>query len=320
MTVLAVLAGLLIGLSLGALGGGGSILTVPALVYLLGMSAHQATAGSLIVVGIAAVVGAITHARAGRVAVKAGVVFGVLGTAGSYLGSRASAAVPSDVLLTGFGLLMLVAAAAMIARRRSGQPGEAGGEPGPAVTTPQSMMPNASGSAARDTPSGHIQGPAGHSGRAAPAAAGSGATTVTQEAPTVSGAAHKRSGLRQAAIITAAASGVGLITGFFGVGGGFVIVPVLILVLGFDMATAAGTSLLVIAIDSVASLASRFGHGAVSLDWAVIGLFTGAAVVGAVAGGRAAGRLNPQRLATAFIALIIVLAAYTLARSVPGLV
>jgi uncharacterized membrane protein YfcA len=76
VTALAIAAGLLIGLSLGALGGGGSILAVAALVYLLGQSAHQATTASLLVVGVAAVVGAITHARAGRVRLSEGGVFG----------------------------------------------------------------------------------------------------------------------------------------------------------------------------------------------------------------------------------------------------
>ena len=117
MAALAIVAGLLIGLSLGALGGGGSILAVPALVYLLGQSPHQATTASLLVVGAAAVVGAITHARAGRVRLREGAVFGALGIAGSYAGSHLSAAVPANLLLTGFGVLMLAVAAAMLARQ-----------------------------------------------------------------------------------------------------------------------------------------------------------------------------------------------------------
>src|ERR1019366_9469453 len=172
--LLAVLAGLLVGLSLGALGGEGSILTVPAMVYLLGQSPHQATTASLLVVGIAAVVGAAAHGRAGRVRLRTGAIFGVLGIAGSYAGSRASGAVPTDVLLAGFGLLMLAVAAGMIARRRG-------------------------------------QGPA------------------RPAAPT--------GGTRHTILVAAAATGVGLITGFFGVGGGFVVVPALVLVLGFDMPT-----------------------------------------------------------------------------------
>lgn len=258
MILLAVAAGLLIGASLGALGGGGSILTVPALVYLLGQSPHHATTASLLVVGTAAVAGAVTHARAGRVRFKAGAIFGVLGIAGSYAGSRASAAVPANVLLAGFGLLMLAVAVLMILRCR----GKAQNAPGAA--------------------------PAG--------------------------------GARHTILVAAAATGVGLITGFFGVGGGFVVVPALILVLGFDMPTAAGTSLVVIAVNSAAALAARAGHGSLTLDRALIGAFTGAAVAGALAGGSLAGRTNPQRLSAAFTLLVIVVAGYTLTRSLPGLV
>jgi len=97
VAALAIVAGLLIGLSLGALGGGGSILAVPALVYLLGQSPHQATTASLLVVGAAAVVRAITHARAGRVRLREGAVFGCWGSPGPA-GSRLSAAVPARSL------------------------------------------------------------------------------------------------------------------------------------------------------------------------------------------------------------------------------
>ncbi len=256
MIAVAVAAGLLIGLSLGALGGGGSILTVPALVYLLGQSPHQATSASLLVVGIAAVTGAIAHARAGRVRLRAGAIFGLLGIAGSYAGSLASAAVPPDVLLAGFGVLMLVVAAAMLIRRRRPVPAGPSAPPG---------------------------------------------------------------GARHIALVAAAATGVGLITGFFGVGGGFVVVPALVLVLGFDMPTAAGTSLVVIAVNSAVALAVRAGHGSLTLDWGMVAAFTAAAMAGALAGGRVAGRVSPQRLTVAFAVLIMVIAGYTLTRSVPSL-
>lgn len=273
MAVLAIAAGLFIGLSLGALGGGGSILAVPALVYLLGQSPHQATTTSLLVVGVAAVVGAITHARAGRVRLREGAVFGVLGIAGSYAGSRLSAAVPATVLLAGFGVLMLAVAAAMAARR-----------PRPAVTRDSDQV---SGAAAQ-----RAQSPA----RRAASTAG-------------------LRGGRHPLLVAAAATAVGLITGFFGVGGGFVIVPALVLILGFDMPAAAGTSLIVIAIDSAAALAARAGHTGLALDWALIGAFTAAAVAGALAGGRLAGRASPHRLRAAFTVLIVIVASYTLARS-----
>lgn len=108
---------------------------------------------------------------------------------------------------------------------------------------------------------------------------------------------------------------MGLITGFFGVGGGFVVVPALVLILGFDMPAAAGTSLVVIAIDSAAALAARAGHGGLTLDWALTATFAAAAVAGALAGGRLADRASPQRLSTAFTVLIIAVAGYTLTRS-----
>lgn len=257
MAALAIAAGLLIGASLGALGGGGSILTVPALVYLLGLSPHRATTASLVVVGVAAIVGAVVHARGGRVRLKTGAMFGALGVAGSYAGSLVSAAVPANLLLAGFGLLMLAVATLMLLRRH----GRAQFGAGAAVST----------------------------------------------------------GARRIVLVAAAATGVGLVTGFFGVGGGFVVVPALVLVLGFDMPTAAGTSLVVIAMNSAAALAARAGHGGLALDWRLIGVFGAAALAGALAGGGLAGRASPQRLSVAFSVLVMLVAGYTLTRSLPGL-
>ena len=117
MTVLlAVALGLLIGLSLGALGGGGSILTVPALVYALGETAQSATTGSLVIVGITAAAAAVGHARAGRVRWRAGLAFGAAGVAASLLGTHLNARVQPEALLIAFAVLMLVAAGAMLAK------------------------------------------------------------------------------------------------------------------------------------------------------------------------------------------------------------
>jgi hypothetical protein len=254
---IAVAAGLLIGVLLGALGGGGSILTVPVLVYLLHQDAHAATAGSLLIVGITAAVGTIAHRRAGRVRLAPGIAFAVLSMAGSYAGTRLSASVPPDLLLSLFAGLMLAAAAAMLRPRpgTAGQRERAGGS-----TIPRRILK-----------------------------------------------------------IIAAATGVGLLTGFFGVGGGFVIVPALVLVLGFDMPAAVGTSLLVIAINSAAALAARLG-GQVSLDWVLLAVFTAAALAGVLAGHRVASRVDPSRLTIGFTVLLIAVAGYSLARSLPGLV
>ena len=131
LAIIAIPAGLLIGLSLGALGGGGSILTVPGLVYLLHQQPHAATTASLLIVGITALAGMTAHWRVGRVRLAQGITFGVLGVAGSYAGSMLSASIRPDLLLTLFAVLMLAAAAAMLAgcgvppaaRPRPRQPG-----------------------------------------------------------------------------------------------------------------------------------------------------------------------------------------------------
>jgi uncharacterized protein len=257
MLSIAVAAGLLIGVLLGALGGGGSILTVPVLVYLLHQEPHAATAGSLLIVGITAAAGTIAHWRTGRVRLAPGIASGVLGVAGSYAGTRLSSSVPPDLLISLFAGLMLAAAAAAMLRRRRGTAG---------------LDERAGGSTA----------------------------------------------LRRALTIIAAATGLGLLTGFFGVGGGFVIVPALVLLLGFDMPAAVGTSLLVIAINSAAALVARLG-GPVSLDWTLLAVFTAAALAGVLAGNRVASRVDASRLSTAFTVLLIAVAAYLLARSLPRL-
>ena len=105
--------GLLIGLSLGALGGGGSILTVPALVYLLGLSAQEATTASLVIVGVTAAAGSIGHARSGHTRWGAGVLLAAVGVPASLLGTALNRQVDPDVLLLSFAALMLVAAVGM---------------------------------------------------------------------------------------------------------------------------------------------------------------------------------------------------------------
>ena len=268
MSVLAIPLGLLIGLSLGALGGGGSILTVPALVYVLGQSPVAATTGSLVIVGITALTGMVAHARAGRVRVGQGLLFGVLGVAGSWYGSHLSARVAPAVLLAAFSVLMLVVAGIMIARQRHGRRG----------------------------------------------------AQLVDEAydPIIAFTPRLVCNCPRAAKVVVTATAVGLLTGFFGVGGGFAVVPALVLALGFSMPVAVGTSLLVITVNSATALASRAGHG-IGVDWTVIGPFTAAAVVGSLLGGRVASRVRPELLSRAFTVLLVVVAAYTAARSVPQL-
>jgi uncharacterized membrane protein YfcA len=308
LAILAIPAGLLIGLSLGALGGGGSILTVPALVYLLHQQAHVATTASLLIVGFTSLVGMAAHWRAGRVRLAQGVTFGALGVAGSYVGTRLSASIQPDLLLTLFAVLMLVAAAAMLRRRRSTAAAPATAEvtevPGPQPAADRDRLP--------------VSPP---SGRAATATL----DTPAPPAPAARPASPSRGrwgrvpAPRQVLKVVAAATGVGLLTGFFGVGGGFVIVPALVLALGFEMPTAVGTSLLVIAVNSAAALVARLGGAGFHLDWPLLGVFTLAALFGALAGNRVASRVSAARLTAAFTVLLVAVAVYTLARSLPPL-
>ena len=114
----------LIGVSLGLLGGGGSILTVPILVYVAGQDPKTAIATSLLVVGVTSAAGAVSHARAGRVRWRTGLLFGAAGMAGAYGGGRVAEYVPGSWLLVAFGLMMAATAVAMLRGRRSIEPDE----------------------------------------------------------------------------------------------------------------------------------------------------------------------------------------------------
>ncbi|MFE3526071.1 sulfite exporter TauE/SafE family protein [Streptomyces sp. NPDC059161] len=114
MITLAITGSLLIGVLLGILGGGGSMLTVPILVYLAGQDTKQAITTSLFVVGVTSIAGLISHARAGRVRWRTGTLFGLAGMAGAYAGGRLAAYIPDAVLLVAFALMMLATAAAML--------------------------------------------------------------------------------------------------------------------------------------------------------------------------------------------------------------
>ena len=114
----------LIGILLGLLGGGGSILTVPVLVYLADLSAKSAIVTSLIVVCITSSIAVITHARAGRVCWKTGWVFGIAGMVGAFSGGRIAAHIPDPVLLVLFATVMLVSSAAMLRNKKNQDPVE----------------------------------------------------------------------------------------------------------------------------------------------------------------------------------------------------
>ena len=118
--------------------------------------------------------------------------------------------------------------------------------------------------------------------------------------------------------VLVAATVVGLLTGFLGVGGGFLVVPVLVFAFGLAMDTAAGTSLVVITLTSAAALAARTGLG-VTPDWGLVAALTAASVLGGLLGTRLACRIETSRLAAAFTVLVVLVALYTAARAVPAL-
>lgn len=122
MIALAVALAVLVGVSLGLLGGGGSILTVPLLAYVAGMEAKQAIATSLLVVGVTSAVSTLSHARAGRVQWRSGLMFGAAGMVGAYLGGLLSYVVPGTILLTAFTVVMIATGIAMIKGRKTCEP------------------------------------------------------------------------------------------------------------------------------------------------------------------------------------------------------
>ncbi len=244
LAIVVVLAlSVLIGISLGLLGGGGSILTVPILTMAAGMETKAAIASSLFVVAVTSAAGVISHARAGRVHWRIGVSFGAAGMVGAFGGGRLAASIPATVLMILFGLMMVATAIAMLRRSRTA-----------AVTTRRELS----------TP------------------------TIVAEGVVV-----------------------GVVTGLVGAGGGFLVVPALVLLGGLGMELAVGTSLVVISMKSFAGLAGHLGH--VSLDWPILLAVTATAVAGSFLGGTLAGRIPPATLRRGFGVFIIVMAVVVLA-------
>jgi uncharacterized membrane protein YfcA len=271
--------GLMIGLVIGALGGGGSILTVPALVFALALSAQEATTGSLVIVGITAVVAGVARARGGTTRWRTALLLAAAGVPASVLGTRLNHLVDENVLLLLFAALMLVAAAGMLLRSH---------------------------------PHADVQAEDEEAGYGAGGGTIGGAVTTVRPAP-----ASTSRGAKVALRLALAGLLIGFLTGFFGVGGGFVIVPILVIALGFPMPVAVGTSLLVIALNSAVALVARIGHS--TFAWDVIVPFTLAAVVASLLGKKAGDRVTGQTLTRAFAVLLVAVAAYVATRAVLAL-
>ncbi|QRN97149.1 sulfite exporter TauE/SafE family protein [Archangium violaceum] len=252
MMALGIAASLLIGVLLGLLGGGGSILTVPLLVYILGVEPKTAIAMSLVVVGLTSASAAVMHARAGRVRWRTALVFGAGGMLGAFLGGRVARFLPSGVLLLLFAAVMLAAAVAMLRRKE---------------TPPPSDVP-------ADEP-------------------------VRLPVPRV----------------LAQGAAVGVLSGLVGAGGGFLIVPALVLV-GLPTPIAMATSLVVISLQCAAGLLGHLGH--VDLPWGLTTAVLATAIAGSFLGGRLAGRVSPGSLRKGFGGFVLGTACFMVAKQMPA--
>jgi len=244
MLVLGLLLAATIGLALGLLGGGGSILTVPVLVYVLGIGAKPAIAMSLAIVGTTSLLGAALHRRLGNVRLDVAVPFGLVAMLGAYAGATLARSLSGATQLALLAIVMLAAAV--------------------------SMLRNA-----------HAEAPAGASPRLA--------------------------------LLMPVGFGVGVLTGVVGIGGGFLIVPALVLLARLPMRQAVGTSLLVIAMNSGAGLAGYLG--VVPLDWRFLAGFTTVAGIGALVGTTLGARVPQHALKRGFAVFLLVVGGFVLYRN-----
>jgi uncharacterized protein len=238
----------LIGLSLGLIGGGGSIITVPVLVYALGVAPYDAVAMSLAVVGGTSLTGAFLHRRHGNLRIKSGLIFGVSGIFGAFGGSPLTKLLSPPALLMTFALLMLIVAVLMLKRKT--------------------------------------------------------------ENDSEIDALHNDLSVWKALL---AGFGVGVMTGFLGVGGGFLIVPALVMFGGLGMKEAVGTSLFVIFLNCVAGL---IGHATQNgFDLKLTALVTILAISGAVVGTSLAHRIEAKKLQKGFAVFILLTAVFLMAKN-----
>ena len=274
MLIAAGALGLFIGVVIGGLGGGGGVLTVPALVYLLGQDVHDATTGSVLIVGVSAVVGAAVRLRNPGLDWRTGLAFGAVGVPAAYLGTLLNHRVGPAVLLLVFAAVILIAAAAMLIKDHADDE-DAGAPFDPAV-------------------------------------AGGAGVAVAARPDT----AH-RTRLGTAAKIVVCGLACGFLTGLLGVGGGFLVVPALVVVLGMPITLAIGTSLLIIVLNAASSMVARLGD--LQLDWAIIAPFTVAAIAGTLLGKRVADALSGAVLTRAFAVMLVLVGGFVAVESVGAL-
>jgi uncharacterized membrane protein YfcA len=282
--LVAAAVGILLGSALGMFGGGGGILAVPMLVGLLGMDIDQAATASLVIVLFGALGGLVSHHRAGRVLWRQGLIFGATSIIGTTVGTVLATRVADWVKLGAFAVLMVVAGLAMLRNARKQPAPRAAAQPslvGAAGRgSPDDVSPEADpGAALIDLPAADLPIPA-HLPAAAPA----------------------RYSLP---LLVLLATGTGLVTGFLGVGGGFLVVPALVLSLRMPVANATATGLVVIAIASTSSLVVRLTHADAIGEPGLTALIVVAAVGASLLAARLSGRLSPRALGTGFAVLVL---------------
>lgn len=254
MTLLGLISGIATGLVLGIFGSGGSIIAVPALLYLLGLGGKEAIAMSLGIVAITATISAIDNWRHGNVNLRVTAVFGLFGVIGTYAGARLGVLTPVVVQLVLFALVMYAAAWKMLSKQKVSQ-------------------------ASEPTPDEPVFG-------------------------------------RRMAHVAIHGIVVGVLTGLVGVGGGFLIVPALVLLSGIPIRQAIGTSLAIVAIKSYAGFAGYLG--AVPVNYSLMASFTGVTVVSSLVGTRLARKLHGDMLKRGFAWFLVIVASYILYKSVLG--
>lgn len=251
--LLAIASGSAVGFSLGLIGGGGSILAVPLLLYLVRYpNPHVVIGTTALAVSASAYINLVPHARAGNVRWREGAIFALIGAAAAFAGSSLGKVVDGKKLLFLFALLMLVVAALML--------------------RPRPTIPR-----------------------------------VTVDGKPPRGESVK---------IAGAAAAVGLLSGFFGIGGGFLIVPGLAFSTGMSMLSAVGTSLLSVGTFGLTTALNYARSG--MIDWKVAGLYIGGGVLGGWLGARSATHLGAKRkdaLQKIFAVLVSVVAIYMLYRN-----
>ena len=251
MMILGLALALVVGLSMGVLGAGGSIITIPIFVYIIGFEVKSSIAMSLAIVGATSLVGAIQHWRIRNVNLRIAVMFAPTAMVGTYLGARLAVFFSAGAQLGLFGTVLLAASFSML--RDTGRTGGVGGW-------------------------------------------------------------HMTLSVGTVALIILEALAVGVLTGLVGVGGGFLIVPVLVLLGGLPMKQAIGTSLLIITLKSFAGFVGYLGQ--VEVQWAFMAGFTGIAIAGIWIGTHLVQLVSQPALKRGFGVFILVMGAWILYQSI----